>query len=317
MTLIAHKLLDAIYGRDKQYTFTCEKGTQDQDVRSLASGIEVAEKFDFGPLPLEKAGDGLFKIPDLTTDEKGFWVEGLVPLPSDICWYEFELSGSRSGLLVLDEAFLRNNGIQRPESTWVVLRVDRQKDGSFSFDGVLTGQHRNNLDPKSDNWAIMTSGNKRLIDVVKRNGKPPHDMASLFGANFILSIYMTLMIQSRTTDVVIERAPEKLNAQRIKAGRTPLSDHRVISIVPRRWYANSEDEAKRTHTPPKLHWRMSHKRHFDHSTPGSKWMETEEWKGKTGWWVTVIPRYMVGKRELGEISHEYRVALGPKEKSNV
>jgi len=56
-----------------------------------------AERFDFGELMLEctknEDGKNVYDVPSLTEEEMGFWFEGLIPLPADSVWYEFNLKG--------------------------------------------------------------------------------------------------------------------------------------------------------------------------------------------------------------------------------
>lgn len=76
-----------------------------------------------------------------------------------------------------------------------------------------------------------------------------------------------------------------------------LIAHHLIDVL------RSED-AGGTHRSPRLHWRRSHLRHYDHNTPRAQWAPTKVHGGKTGWWIAAIPRMLVGKAELGEVSHE-------------
>jgi hypothetical protein len=125
-------------------------------------------------------------------------------------------------------------------------------------------------------------------------------MRNSIAADVMLSIYLCLMINSKTTELRLEKAPPKLNAARVKTGKAPLHDHSVVSIVPVRYIRDSEGEAKAMRRSPRLHWRRSHLRRIDHQTPKAKQLSN-------GQWGILITRFLVGAADKGAISHEYRV----------
>jgi len=103
-------------------------------------------------------------------------------------------------------------------------------------------------------------------------------------------LYLTLMLGSRSTTISSVVAPPKLNKARIKRGLCPLPDHRVVRIIPDKYIRASREEAGHSaRLPPRLHWRRSHLRHLRDGR------------------VILIPRFLVGRPELGTVSHEYRV----------
>lgn len=128
-----------------------------------------------------------------------------------------------------------------------------------------------------------------------------------------LAIYMTMMLSSRTTEVRYEAPPEKLNRARMKRGNTPLPAHRIVTIVPGK-YIDQGDAQGGTHRSPRLHWRRSHRRHYPNRVPSAVWLDSEQHKGVTGWWVGIIARQLVGLAKDGEVSHEYFVREGSQEK---
>lgn len=298
--LMAHKLIDAAYGRDPKYAFRVKHGTSENIAKNLIRGVTEAEKFDFGELMLEKReeeGRARYRLPDLTIDEKQFWVEGFIPLPADVCWYEYSLGGKRIGLLVTEHHEDRDP----IDYQWVVQRVDRQGT-EFQFDGCLAAIKRRQQDPKSDIWQVARGGNKAI-----REAEDPEIQRS-FMADVMLSIYLTLMINSKSTDVRTESAPDKLNKIRERKGETPLFSHRVVNIVPARFLRQAEREVQGTHASPRLHWRRSHRRSYDHQTANTRLMPD-------GRWGLVLPRCIVGRADIGVVSHEYRVQA-PKDDDN-
>jgi len=153
-------------------------------------------------------------------------------------------------------------------------------------------------------------GPREYIKIIKAN--PGIIQELRYGSSLPLVDYLTLMLHSRTTEVHVEHAPERLNKRRMEHGKVPLPAHRAVNIVPLSYRTSPRGAG--THASPRLHWRRSHKRHFEERTGGAVWVPAEQWKGKVGWWVTVVPRFLVGKAELGEVSHEYRVHMVKKEK---
>lgn len=298
--LIAHHIIDVLRGKVKRPEFI--NMVDDQVVADkTAALIESAQKFDFGELHLELKEQlptgPIYSLPALTADEMGFWRDGLIPLPFPKCWFEFTLNGFRSGLCVEE----------RPGTgEWWIMRIDWLTD-KIVLDGIITAVDRHD---QGNDLRIMIKGNTKLYHRLHElgNSEMTRATAQSIGSSPPLAIYFTLMLNSKTTEVVqAPPAPPKLNKQRLKRGRAPLAEHRIVTIVPDRWRAPAP-HGDGTHRSPRLHWRRSHLRHYDHNTPRAQWSPNKAHAGKTGWWVTVIPRMLVGKAELGEVSHEYRIA---------
>lgn len=313
MMMLPH-LLDALIGRirtDKMISLTNDHASV-EEFQDLAN---KAEKFSFGEIPLEldpdmsKAiiGKPVWVQPEITRTETEAWNLGLIPLPAPICWYEFELGHEPSGMLI----------VQDPEQGMKVQRVDyNHRKGHLVYNGIWVRRPKTATqapvfqtgDPPywtDGNIAYEVSGPKDALERygrMKAKGLKALNLAS----DHYLCIYLTLMLSSLTTELRIEHPPEKLNKARMKAGKAPLPLHRVVTIVPDRYVDRSEPQGG-THRRPRLHWRSSHFKHFDHRTAGSQWMETMPWKGKSGWWVTLVPRHLVGKKEVGVVTHEYFV----------
>jgi hypothetical protein len=274
MTLFVHKLVDAI---DRGELVT-QPGTRQQEVALLRRASLAAEKFDFGLLPLEPFSEPTnpflfqFKLPQLTEDERMFWREGLVPLPAAVCWFEFKLQepGERSALLVTDDG-----------KSWTVERIDVVED-RITYDGVISVTDRGN--DEGAHQTLYFRGNRTIIDKVVKSESL---CSRLYGSAFLLSVYLCLMLNSRTTESAVEVPPERLNHARVKRGCAPLAQHRVVTIAPARYYDHGDGPSDRR--PPRLHWRRSHLRHL-----------------KSGKRI-VIPRFLVGRADLGEVTHEYRV----------
>lgn len=280
--LVAHKMLDALKGQGPYKLITA---CSEKQLAVIIAALEQADKFSFERLPLEKAEQpGLFSIPDLTNDEREFWREGLVPLPAEICFYQFELSpASKSGLLVCDDPG------KNSDNMFLVTRLDfLPNTNELWADGIWMGSPRSALvNEDSDlNIPITFNGPEQIMNLIK--SKDAVWKARQYGSNFMLAIYMTLMLNSKTSEVVSDHPPIKLNKAREKRGVTPLFSHRIVRIVPER-FTKERINGSGNHASPRLHWRRSHVRIM-----------------QTGKRVVVV-RHLVGKAELGEVSHEYRV----------
>lgn len=315
--ILGYKLIDCLTGHSKLWrhlesNFGTRSGELSnpgrQGLLELAALLRNAEKFDFGVLPLEP-GEAVesvvpgappekgWHVPGLSEAEQEAWRLGLIPLPAPIVWYEYHIGKSRSGLLVQDDG-----------DRWLVRMVDFTPDeGVFSYNTIVLGVSK--IEAGNDvfhlaaghaffQWLKERSAEENLASkVVLEYGIKP------MGG---IALYLTLMLLSRTTEVRLEplTAKERLaNAGRAKPKYSP---HTIVTIVPKQ-YIDRGERLGGTHASPRLHWRRSHLRHFDHATPGSVWAAEHEHLGKKGWWLTVIPRFLVGVREMGEVSHEYFV----------
>lgn len=300
--LVAHHVIDILTGAKKNPPLMDLPGVTPEDRTRAATMIYNAQKFDFGHLHLEPLDEsaGTWKLPQLTEDERDFWMEGLIPLPYPAVWYEFTLNRSRSGLLIWQ------NGDD--DSMWLVERID-YTERALLFMGIVSILHRTRS--TKEELRIEIAGNVELYKSMTEAAVARPDLEYVTGSNIntaaMLAIYMTLMLHSRTTEIEPgPPPPAKLNRKRVSAGRAPLSEHRIVRIVPERYRVAAQTEAGGTHRPPRLHWRRSHLRHYDHHTPRSKWAPAAVHAGETGWWIAVIARQLVGRSDLGEISHEYR-----------
>ena len=303
--LVAHKIIDALSGAVKRPGLMRLPGLDQQHCRRAAEMITRAQKFDFGDLILERLPeiDGGWKSPKLTEDEKGFWREGLIPLPYPVCWYEFTLGGCRSGILVYEDA----------AGLWHDERIDYLPDCVLFTGCVTTADPRNAYEPDG-RMTLTIGGNTVFAHELAVNDN--RALRSNIGISMPMVIYFTLMLNSRTTEqepAHIGLIYAKLNKARAKRGHAPLQEHTIVHIVPQR-FRETTDGQGHTHASPRLHWRRSHTRCYDRHTLSSKWAPEWEHEGRKGWWVAVIPRALVGKAELGEVSHEYRVEPAPQSK---
>ena len=270
MTLAAHKFIDGLRGLSKKYRPIDVPGMTKEDLLKTADRIERAEKFDFGALMLEKLEEpGRYAYPTLTKDEMAIWREGLIPLPAPLCWYEFILSGNSLGLLLHEEG-----------SSWHGERLDLQ-DRMILCDGVVATMSR-----VSHDLSITAGGNLTLLGLIKNSEA---FMTANVGSILPLAQYLTLMLHSKTTEVTRPVMERDLNHTRIKKGLTPLQDHRIITIVPGKYRVERDEATGMERRSPRLHWRRTHLRHFADGR------------------VIVIARMLVGRADLGEVSHEYRI----------
>lgn len=284
MTLQAHKFIDCLLGNPGT-PWAHPPLVSKIGALELAADIRRAEKFDFQAIPLEPVAveEGAYQVPTLTKQEREFWVTGLVPLPGPVCWYEFMLGGSRCGIL-----------IQQIGKDWQIHRFDIV-EGTMSYDGKAVLLHPKGLDEIEIEFMGSKGLDSRASRVLNESNV----------ATARLVIYLTLMLSSRTTEKETIPPPPALNKKRIKQGKEPLHVYRTVNIVPQRY--RQSDSRGGTHASPKLHWRRSHIRHYDHQTPGSTYAPTALHDGTYGWWVVVIARQLVGREELGTVTHNYKV----------
>lgn len=308
--ILGYKLVDCLTGHSKLWRHL-ERGNRPADPgdaarAELAVLLRQAEKFDFGALPLEPDGKG-WHVPGLTEAEQEAWRMGLLPLPAPVVWYEYVLGVSRTGILVQDVG-----------GDWLVRYVDfTPEEGVYSFTNIVVRIQRAALDEEPFALEAGKAFFRWMAERARKDAPPDsgeraayvlleHGVKPMPG----IALYLTLMLLSRTTEVAKEPLTEAQARTNREAGRAKYAPHTVVTIVPRK-YVDRGEGARGTHASPRLHWRRSHLRHYDHRTPGSVWAPEREHMGRKGWWVAVIPRFLVGVRELGEVSHEYFVRAQP------
>ncbi len=284
--LIFHKFVDVLRGASDELALVLHNDFSRMRVASIVDWIMEAEKFDFGELALECVPGDLhtFKLPEITEVEHEAWRDGLMPLPAPLCWYEYKLPGSnRGGLLV-----------RAVERSWRITRFEwTAESGELHYDGHEVALNQDYVPGQKDFVQLYFPKISRdEIDTYPRQAE------HLYGAAGPLATYLTLMINSRTTELRTERAPEKLNRARVARGRTPLADHRVVRIVPEQYLRERRAEAGITRLPPRLHWRRSHIRTLHRSEPNQRRI--------------LIPRCLVSGASEAEVSHEYRLANNAK-----
>lgn len=256
--------------------------------------IAYAEKFDFGTIVTEQTTERqftsgaslpMFKMPDITDEEMQFWFDGLLPLPADVCWYEFRVTNKKnydsvSGLLIKKD----KNGI-----AWA-QRIEYNHKGATDYmcDGTWVSlKDRRNLIWK--NADDLRSRQLKMLSIEQQY--------DLFGSSAMLMLYFTLMINSKTTEVRRVAPTAKQQSLRKQLRKTPLPAHTIVTIVPQRFIdeARKADGEKGTHASPRIHWRRSHLRTINKGLHNEKKL--------------VIARQIVGRRELGEVKHDYVVRM--------
>ncbi len=258
--------------------------------REFAADMRAAECFDFGDLHLEPAEAGItedgdklaFHAPKLTPDELGFWHEGLIPLPAPICWYEIKINAIKSGLLVKKDG----------ERT-LTQRVEYQP-GTKTFAPKVIADGMWTYIELPDNATRFHSVNEKALSAMATLvGEKAAFVAMSYAVNPFLMIYLTLMINSQTTDVRKVMPDAGTNRLRRLRGKTPINGHTIVTIVPKRFIVETPNGEHKVGSHKRLHWRRSHIRVLRRDQPTEK--------------KIVIPRFLVGRRELGEVTHEYRV----------
>jgi hypothetical protein len=277
MTIQAHKFVAALLTPGLEYVDRQDNDINPEVLAGFADLINMAEKFDFGELVLEPGTEPNTFIPPTITDlERDIWLQGLIPLPAPMCWYEFSIAGRRSGMIVImDEG--------RPKTTTLFFS---HTDNSLQLAGHWVSICNDVANTSYGQFIFATA----VGDLLSKG-----DRLQLV-IQYEVMVYLTLMINSPTTEVHREQAPHRLNAARIKKGLAPLPPHRVVRIVPERYLREARAAAGLQRLPPRLHWRRSHIRIL--------------YRGQGNERKTIIPRCLVGIANDGEVSHEYRIGRG-------
>jgi hypothetical protein len=285
MTSFAHKVIEMLKNGPRRVP----KSEKIEDkIAALILAIENAEKYDFGVMHLERVGED-YAVPELHRDEWDFWNEGLIPPPAPIAWMEMRIGGYASGLLIL---------CVPGEARWNVTRVDLVNDEVLWLDCWAYCDHGTSDSPYHLITATFDDELKAFVKAERAKNSPFASVSeeklliAQIRADAAMAIYLCLMLTSKSTEINFEPAPVRLNIVRAKHGKLPLFEHKVVRIIPNAYVRAQTGAALpggRHHASPRLHWRRSHVRSSKH--------------GKR----VVVARCLVGRKELGEISHEYKV----------
>lgn len=167
--------------------------------------------------------------------DKAEGLEGEVPMPFDLCAFEFQISDRRMIVLCRDSVasiFVKLTG----SPYWYASRLTPMDEMHIETDepGTFAGV------------GVMIAANIRAICIA-------------------------LDAEVAITEVI--RAPHRLNHQREKQGKKPILDHHIINLTKRSRVeplpSAGEHEA-RWH--PRLHFRRGHWRHFSDHKTWIKWM---------------------------------------------
>lgn len=313
MSIYAHHVIDSLRGRGR-YPILCSASKESKGL--IAKLIEHSEKFDFGAITLEQDDESKrFEIPSLTDAEIEAWMMGLLPFPAPISWFEFDLVDKEQlyrSMLLIDshQDKLKIFRFDFSEGRIGVFANQVIKGSTLFWPGSCI-EFPLNGDPRdmTKSAAFTVGGSERVIGRMMEASDPLDDY--LTGrAPVKLALYLNMMLYSQSTESRAAELPAKSRVKELireRKGLAALPAHRVVVIVPDRFMREAESESKREKRPPRLHWRRSHLRHFDHQTGNSKWLSEHEHKGVKGWWVVLVARMLVGRADLGEVSHEYRV----------
>lgn len=300
MSLMTHRLCDALRGIGSDGLIS-DPAIIDKLKATLIGCIPMAEKFYFGRLSLEPSeGPGSYVMPRLTEAEIEMWSLGLIPLPAPNCLFECVIGETTS-------VFIVQHNESTPES-WDVMRCDRVYDQRGRWHWLADGLMVHfKLGATIQNGELMVN---LTVPPAARKVKEvsEEEFASNVRTHYLV-LYMALMLNSKTTERtrVDRSALPKLKYTARRKGFQEMFVHTVVNITPER-FIDRGDGAGGHHASPRLHWRRSHLRRYDHQTPGAKWCSTlDAPDGSKGCFAVVVPRCLVGKAELGEITHEYVV----------
>jgi hypothetical protein len=313
MSLKAHKVIDALLDRGR-LDIDVARGCTVAYRRDLAQRIAVAPKFDFGIVPsicigTEDVSDSVmpewrdrvltlapvFRLPELTVNEIAWWADGYFPLPFPSVWYEFYLGDAMPTMKVCTLINWREGG-------WDVEVLNVHK-ASVSVTGAILRilLDAATFDLKSpDHWVnFQISGNDLPLCKAAADR-----ITNSWAGKLRLAVWLTIALNSKSTDKRTELAPPRLNKQRAARGQTPLFDYTVVDIMPSRYLDRASLGG--THASPRAHKPRSHIRHLSHQVPNGRLIESGEHAGQ---WAIVIPWCWVNKTEVDALTQEYLVRL--------
>lgn len=224
-------------------------------------------------------------LPPMTDFEAGLFLDGYLPFPFDICWFEWAIEDQECGLLImkLEDGrhliqVLLNNGEQLRYGGWIHF-LTRGKATSLTMKKPYSGLDF--FDPPK--MAADKGWCEEFSEIA--------DWTSADEVSYAFcAVRLNLMVNSSTTTITKIDASDKLNARRKKRGKLPLVSHTVVDLVPKEMVVCQKGG---THASPRLHWRRSHLRTYAN---GKK---------------VVIPMCLVGRADIGVVAHDYRVSARP------
>lgn len=237
-------------------------------VEAFASKMERAHVFKFESLPISYDGEGSLDLPGIEAEEQEMFIEGLIPLPFDLCWFEATVlvreDGHRETFGFLVEKVSRGvevrpiRGVHMPELVDIGGRLVRDY---CDFTGEawriisIPGEDRLHIDA-SDPLGVASERAEMIgySDTVRITGE----------TGFVS--WLILMLSSRSTHLETIDAPTKLNKSRVQKGKSAIPAYSVVSIIPKdiakRMRSDGQTAGDGFRSSPRLHWRRSHRRTY-------------------------------------------------------
>ncbi len=253
------------------------------DLPGMAKLYADAEKFIFENIPLElnpEPPDGVrtYSAPQLSDDEISFWRTKSIPLPAPSVCYEYSFDDVHFFVLIRDT-----------DRGWDIVWFEQDKLGDIC--SLLIAPRALYKVPEDDDVlvAVEVVLPESMSQAAQANPEYSRRFQQTAYGIVHIAIYLTLMLSSKSTERTKEIPPPKLLKKRAANGRTPLYAHTIVNITPDRFLDRGESQGG-THASPRLHWRRSHLRRYENGRH------------------VVIPRCLVGRADLGEVTHEYHVS---------
>ena len=199
--------------------------------------------------------------------DREFEARNDIRLSAPMVGFEFQISGRRVIALADD--------VYGAENFWVAISLPQSKSNWFEHGNTRDDELAKKTDGL-DHWQLQQHRGafNELTALLSRNIK---------GAS--------IAIEAEVAELVVERAPYKLNRARERRGKPPLFDFHRIVLSKRRRLAPVPAELFASDEPrhsPRWHFRRGHYRHFATFKTWIKWT-------------------LVGEPDLGFIDKEYRL----------
>lgn len=233
----------------------------DQYIQTVFKLLAEATVFDFCAINTEEIA---LELSDFTVEMSQ---RGLLRLPFPIC------------------AFLYNNDVDREDGASSIVMLSDHPDDPSRFNLTFFAEIRQEdhqlvgaipilgladirLEKHDDGISVrgqktQLADDRLLVNFVSRTGaKDIGEAVNTFLADETgVTLSLLVMLMSKGVEVRHEPAPDRLNKQRIKQGRTPIADRRVVKInVPNVRYISTESGDMDIHErkSPRMHWRRGH-----------------------------------------------------------
>lgn len=214
-------------------------------------------------------------------DELGKVADEEVVLPFPTTAFEFKVNGRACTMLAID-----------PMSGVVEKARELQTELIGDAEGLDHGRHF---------YLFIAASNGSWISKTANQ-----DYKNVF--NFLVEQVKAIcvMLDAKIAEYSVVKQPAALNAKRLKSGRLPLYDYRVVDLA-KKYHKPSPGGGGESGIRQRCHLRRGHWVHSHHQPMADTQRETKRWTKHGDIWRTWVNWYLAGDPDLGFVEKEYKL----------